>query len=108
MSSSPSVSAPVRIVIVDVARPLADLDLRHPSGGTYKAVWVLAMRGDRPVGIATIPVSSETLRADDLERHLRESLGEAFDLNVMQHELGGRAAQGIGHRCDERRPTGAA
>jgi len=72
----------VRIVIVDVAQPLADLDLRDPSGGTYKAVWVLAMRGARPIGIATIPVSSETLRADDLERHLRESLGEAFDLNV--------------------------
>src|ERR1039458_6555300 len=82
MSPFPSVSAPMRIVIVDVAQPLADLDLRHPSGGTYKAVWVLAMRGDRPVGIATIPASSETLPADDLERHLRESLGEAFDLDI--------------------------
>jgi glycosyltransferase involved in cell wall biosynthesis len=84
---SPSVSAPVRIAIVDVAQPLADLDLRHPSGGTYKAVWVLAMRGERPIGIATIPVSSETLCADDLERHLRESLGEAFDLDMCSTNL---------------------
>jgi GT2 family glycosyltransferase len=79
---TPSVSAPIRVVIVDLAQPLPDLDLRHPSGGTYKAAWVLAMRGDRPVGITTIPVSSETLPADDLERHLRESLGDAFDLDV--------------------------
>jgi GT2 family glycosyltransferase len=71
--------APVRVVIVDVAEPIPDIDTRHPVADCYRGVWVLAVRGDSPLGLVEIPVTGPLLSGPDVTLHLRNRLNGQWD-----------------------------
>ena len=66
-------------MIVDVEAAIPDIDCRHPVAEYYEAVWVLAVRGDLPLGLLDIPVSGPFLRGIDLATLLRGQLGERWN-----------------------------
>ncbi|HUB36548.1 MAG TPA: glycosyltransferase [Solirubrobacteraceae bacterium] len=69
---------PVRVLVLDVAELPAVLDCAHPDGGTYEALWVLAMRDARPLGMVEVPVHAPELDAAELRRALSAGLGERW------------------------------
>ena len=82
-------AGPVRVVIIDVDLPLPDIDCRHPTSERYKGIWVLAVRGDSPLGLVDVPVSGDFLRGSSLASVLREQLGEQWDRSMPPGDLGG-------------------
>jgi GT2 family glycosyltransferase len=67
------------MVIVDVEDPIPDIDCRHPVAERYKGVWVLAVRGDSPLGLIDVPVSGPVLRGPELASLLRGQFGEDWN-----------------------------
>ena len=72
-------ASPVRVVIVDIDDTISDIDCRHPTADRYQGVWVLAVRGDWPLGLVDVPVSGPVLRGPDLASLLRDRLGEQWE-----------------------------
>jgi GT2 family glycosyltransferase len=69
---------PIRVAVVDVAAPLADLDCTRPVDPPYESAWILACRGGRPLGSLELALTGPCLPADVLERELRARLGGAW------------------------------
>ncbi len=60
----PTEPGPVRVVRVDLDRPVPPLDRTRPGGGEYAAAWVLATRAGVPVGHAEIPFTGPVIEAE--------------------------------------------
>jgi GT2 family glycosyltransferase len=69
-------TAPVRVAVIDIAAPLADLDCRHPGPSAYTAAWVLACRAGRPLGSVEIPLRGPVLTAAELADELHGRFGD--------------------------------
>lgn len=68
--------APVRVAVVDLARPLRDLDCTRPSQPPYTAAWILVCRSGRTVGSITLPLKGVLLTAAEIEYEVRHQLSE--------------------------------
>jgi GT2 family glycosyltransferase len=69
---------PVRVAVVDVARPLGDLDCSREAPPPYAGAWILVCRSGRTLGIVEIPLQDTRIAAAELERELRRQLGEGW------------------------------
>jgi hypothetical protein len=60
-----NMTAPVRVAVIDVAGPLADLDCGRAEHPPYTAAWILVCRAGRPLGhikAAIVPAWLRSLR----------------------------------------------
>ena len=67
-------TAPVRVAVIDVAGPLADIDCGRAEQPPYTAAWILVCRAGRPLGSIEIPLLDPVIAAAELER---EEIGRA-------------------------------
>jgi GT2 family glycosyltransferase len=73
-----NLTAPVRVAVIDVARPLADLDCGRAGQPPYTAAWVLVCKAGRPLGSIEIPLRDPVIGAAELEREVSRQLGEEW------------------------------
>jgi GT2 family glycosyltransferase len=74
-----NLTAPVRVAVIDVAGPLADLDCGRPEQPPYTAAWILVCQAGRPLGSIEIALHDPVITAAELEREVRGQLGDAWD-----------------------------
>lgn len=74
-----SVPGPIRVAVIDVARPIVDLDCRREQEPPYASAWILVCREGRPLGSVELPLEGAKMPAQQLERELRAKLGDAWD-----------------------------
>ena len=73
-----SAPGPVRVAVVDIARPLHDLDCTRAAAPPYAGAWILACRDGRPLGSVELALNGTRIEAAVLERELRAKLGDAW------------------------------
>src|SRR3984885_1759051 len=71
-----SAPGPIRGAVIDLDRPLSDLDCTRATTPPYAAAWILACRTGRPLGAVELPLHGTRITAAELERELRSRLGE--------------------------------
>ena len=71
-----SAPGPIRVAVIDIDRPLTDLDCTRSTAPPYAGAWILACRSGRPLGSVELPLRSTRIPAAELERELRSRLGE--------------------------------
>jgi GT2 family glycosyltransferase len=71
-----NLTAPVRVAVIDVAGPLADLDCSRAEQPPYTAAWILVCRDGRPLGSVEIPLRDPVITVAELEREVRRQLGD--------------------------------
>jgi GT2 family glycosyltransferase len=74
-----NLTAPVRVAVIDVAGPLADLDCGRAEQPPYTAAWILVCRAGRPLGSIEIALRDPVISAAELEREVRRQLGDGRD-----------------------------
>jgi GT2 family glycosyltransferase len=74
-----NLTAPVRVAVIDVAGPLADLDCGRAEQPPYTAAWILVCQAGRPLGSIEIALHDPVITAAELEREVRGQLGDAWD-----------------------------
>ena len=72
-----SAVGPIRVAVVDVASPIADLHCRR-EGTPYAGAWILACRAGLPLGSIELALDGTVIPAAVLERELRAGLGDAW------------------------------
>ena len=72
-------TAPVRVAVIDVAGPLADLDCERAAQPPYTAAWILVCQAGRPLGSMEIALRTQVISAAELEREVRRQLGDRWD-----------------------------
>jgi GT2 family glycosyltransferase len=70
--------APVRVAVIDVAGPLADIDCGRAEQPPYTAAWVLVCKAGRPLGSIEIPLRDPVIGVAELEREVSRQLGEEW------------------------------
>jgi GT2 family glycosyltransferase len=68
----------LRVAVIDIAEPMADLDCARAAAPPYAGAWILVCRSGRPLGAFELPVQGERISAAELERELRRRLGPAW------------------------------
>ena len=71
-----NLTAPVRVAVIDVAGPLADLDCGRAEQPPYTAAWILVCQAGRPLGSIEIALHDPVISAAELEREVRRQLGD--------------------------------
>jgi GT2 family glycosyltransferase len=71
-------TAPVRVAVIDIAAPLADLDCGRPESPAYTAAWVLVCRAGRPLGSLEIPLRRPAVTAAELADELGRQFGNGW------------------------------
>ena len=71
-----SLPGPIRVAVIDVARPLVDLDCARAQAPDYAGAWILACRDGQPLGAIELPLDGTLIEAPVLERELRTRLGD--------------------------------
>jgi GT2 family glycosyltransferase len=71
-------TAPVRVAVIDIAAPLADLDCSRPESPAYTAAWILVCRAGRPLGSLEIPLRGPVVTAAELADELRRQFGDGW------------------------------
>jgi GT2 family glycosyltransferase len=74
-----NLTAPVRVAVIDVAGPLADLDCGRAEQPPYTAAWILVCQAGHPLGSIEIVLHDPVITATELEREVRGQLGDAWD-----------------------------
>jgi GT2 family glycosyltransferase len=74
-----NLTAPVRVAVIDVAGPLADLDCGRSERPPYTAAWILVCEAGRPLGSIEIALRDPVISAAELEREVRRQLGDGGD-----------------------------
>lgn len=69
---------PIRVAVIDIDRPLRDLDCTRTTAPPYAGAWILACRSGRPLGSVELPLHGTRIPAAELERELRSGLGEQW------------------------------
>src|ERR1700733_3518849 len=70
-----SAPGPIRVAVIDLDRPLSDLDCTRTTAPPYAGAWILACRTGRPLGAVELPLHGTRIMAAELERELRSRLG---------------------------------
>jgi GT2 family glycosyltransferase len=71
-----NLTAPVRVAMIDVAGPLADLDCGRAERPPYTAAWILVCRAGHPIGSIEIPLHDPVITVAELEREVSRQLGQ--------------------------------
>src|ERR1700744_4603002 len=71
-------TAPVRVAVIDVAAPLADLNCSRPESPLYTAAWILVCRAGRPLGSLEIPLRRPVITAAELADELHRQFGDSW------------------------------
>ena len=71
-----NLTAPVRVALIDVAGPLADLDCGRAEQPPYTAAWILVCQAGRPLGSIEIALRDPVIGVAELEREVSRQLGE--------------------------------
>jgi len=89
-----NLTAPVRVAVIDVAEPLADLDCGRADRPPYTAAWILVCLAGRPLGSMEIPLREPLIPVAELEREVRRQLGDPWDVHEGWDgwDRGGRSA----------------
>jgi hypothetical protein len=66
-----NLTAPVRVAVIDVAGPLADLDCGGAEQPPYTAAWILVCQAGHPLGSIEIPLRDPVIPGAELEREVR-------------------------------------
>jgi GT2 family glycosyltransferase len=74
-----NLTAPVRVAVIDVAGPLADLDCGRAEQPPYTAAWILVCQAGHPLGSIQIALRDPVISAAELEREVRRQLGDGWD-----------------------------
>jgi GT2 family glycosyltransferase len=74
-----NLTAPVRVAVIDVAAPLADLDCGRAEQPPYTAAWILVCQAGRPLGSIEVALHDPLITAAELEREIRRQLGDERD-----------------------------
>ena len=74
-----NLTAPVRVAVIDVAGPLADLDCGRAEQPPYTAAWILVCQAGSPLGSIEIALHGPVITAAELEREVRRQLGDGWD-----------------------------
>jgi hypothetical protein len=74
-----NLTAPVRVAVIDVAGPLADLDCGRAEQPPYTAAWILVCQAGHPLGSIEIPLRDPVIPGAELEREVRRQLGDGRD-----------------------------
>jgi GT2 family glycosyltransferase len=77
-------SAPAKVLLVDLDRPVADVDCTRAGAPPYTGAWILACRGGRPLGIAEIAATGPRISAASIEQELRLQLGADLDRDCVE------------------------
>jgi GT2 family glycosyltransferase len=73
-----NLTAPVRVAVIDVAGPLADIDCGRAEQPPYTAAWILVCQAGRPLGSIEIPLRDPVIGVAELEREVSRQLGEEW------------------------------
>ena len=73
-----NLTAPVRVAVIDVARPLADIDCGRAELPPYTAAWIMVCKDGRPLGSIEIPLRDPVIAAAELEREVSRQLGDGW------------------------------
>jgi GT2 family glycosyltransferase len=73
-----NLTAPVRVAVIDVAGPLADIDCGRAEQPPYTAAWILVCKAGRPLGSIEIPLRDPVIGVAELEREVSRQLGEEW------------------------------
>jgi GT2 family glycosyltransferase len=73
-----NLTAPVRVAVIDVAGPLADIDCGRAEQPPYTAAWILVCKAGRPLGSIEIPLRDPVIAAAELEREVSRQLGDEW------------------------------
>ena len=68
-----NLTAPVRVAVIDVAEPLADLDCGRPEQPPYTAALILVCQAGRPLGSIEIALHDPDITAAELESEVQAS-----------------------------------
>ena len=71
-----NLTAPVRVAVIDVARPLTDIDCGRAELPPYTAAWILVCKAGRPLGSIEIPLRDPVIAVAELEREVSRQLGD--------------------------------
>jgi GT2 family glycosyltransferase len=85
-----NLTAPVRVAVIDVAEPLADLDCGRAGQPPYTAAWILVCQDGHPLGSIEIALDDPVITAAELEREVRRQLGDERDRDLGLDRPGGR------------------
>lgn len=86
---------PIRVAVIDIAQPIAELDCSRDRQPPYAAAWILACRDGRPLGSVELPLEGTRVPADELERELRSSLEGAWDRKPEAAAVGSLARASV-------------
>src|SRR6516162_7702283 len=74
---------PIRVAVVDVARPVGDLDCTRAEGPPYTGAWILVCRTGQPLGALELPLNgTPVIPAERLEHELRAQFADDAALRV--------------------------
>lgn len=73
-----NLTAPVRVAVIDVAGPLADLDCQRAEQPPYTAAWILVCKAGLPIGSIEIPLREPVISAAELDREVSRQLGDGW------------------------------
>ena len=82
-----NLTAPVRVAVIDVAGPLADIDCRRAGQPPYTAAWILVCKAGRPLGSIEIPLRDPVIAVAELELEVSRQLGpEDGQRDLVAHQ----------------------
>jgi hypothetical protein len=64
-----NLAAPVRVAVIDVAGPLADIDCGRAERPPCAAAWILVCKAGRPLGSIEVPLREPVIAAADRHAH---------------------------------------
>ena len=94
-----NLTAPVRVAVIDVARPLTDIDCGRAELPPYTAAWILVCKAGRPLGSIEIPLRDPVIAVAELEREVSGRLGR----RLAAGRAGGSPAAAAAALAGERR-----
>jgi GT2 family glycosyltransferase len=81
-----NLTAPVRVAVIDVAGPLADIDCGRDEQPPYTAAWILVCKAGRPLGSIEIPLRDPVIAVAELEREVSRQLGQDRQRDPVAHQ----------------------
>jgi len=74
-----NLTAPVRVAVIDLGEPFADLNCGRDGQPPYTAAWILVCQGGRPLGSIEIALDGPVITAAELEREVSGQLGDGWE-----------------------------
>ncbi|TML28666.1 MAG: glycosyltransferase family 2 protein [Actinobacteria bacterium] len=78
MAGAPGAPGPVRVVRVDVDRPVPEVSAMRTAGGRYHGAFVIVERSGRPLGNFEVDLDPAGIPAAELKNLIEEHIGDAW------------------------------